>query len=143
MRSGAVAVAALCLVQFVDVLGVTVVVTALPVMLADLGAPPSSGSLVVTAYAMFFGGLLMLGARPPCGPAVGPPPACFSRPPCSGGAHAWVTGSVTGVPSPRALRCSPRPRCWAGWPARSWCWRLPGACREPRPLRRYQIRRAS
>jgi MFS family permease len=63
MRSGAVAVAALCLVQFVDVLGVTVVVTALPVMLADLGAPPSSGSLVVTAYAMFFGGLLMLGAR--------------------------------------------------------------------------------
>src|SRR5450755_69089 len=63
MRPGAVAVGALCLVQFVDVLGVTVVVTALPVMLADLGAPPSSGSLVVTAYAMFFGGLLMLGAR--------------------------------------------------------------------------------
>ena len=63
MRPGAVAVAALCLVQFIDVLGVTVVVTALPVMLADLGAPPSSGSLVVTAYAMFFGGLLMLGAR--------------------------------------------------------------------------------
>jgi MFS family permease len=56
-------VAALCLVQFVDVLGVTVVVTALPVMLADLGAPPSSGAVVVTAYAMFFGGLLMLGAR--------------------------------------------------------------------------------
>lgn len=56
-------VGALCLVQFVDVLGVTVVVTALPVMLADLGAPPSSGAVVVTAYAMFFGGLLMLGAR--------------------------------------------------------------------------------
>jgi len=63
MRSGAVAVSALCLVQFVDVLGVTVVVTALPVMLSNLGAPVSSGTLVVTAYAMFFGGLLMLGAR--------------------------------------------------------------------------------
>ncbi len=57
------AVAALCLVQFVDVLGVTVVVTALPSMLDDLGAPSSSGSLVVTGYAMFFGGLLILGAR--------------------------------------------------------------------------------
>jgi MFS family permease len=56
-------VAALCLVQYVDVLGVTVVVTALPAMLADLGAPASAGSLVATGYAMFFGGLLMLGAR--------------------------------------------------------------------------------
>lgn len=46
-----------------DVLGVTVVVTALPAMLADLGAPASAGSLVATGYAMFFGGLLMLGAR--------------------------------------------------------------------------------
>jgi MFS family permease len=57
------AVTALCLVQFVDVLGVTVVVTALPSMLDDLGAPSSSGSLVITGYAMFFGGLLILGAR--------------------------------------------------------------------------------
>jgi MFS family permease len=50
-------------VQFIDVLGVTVVVTALPSMLADLRASQSSGSLIATAYAMFFGGLLMLGAR--------------------------------------------------------------------------------
>ena len=57
------AVAVLCLVQFVDVLGVTVVITALPVMLADLGADQSAATLVVTGYAMFFGGLLMLGAR--------------------------------------------------------------------------------
>jgi MFS family permease len=57
------AVAALCLVQFVDVLGVTVVVTALPSMLDSLHAPASSGSLLSTGYAMFFGGLLMLGAR--------------------------------------------------------------------------------
>lgn len=63
VRSVPVAVAALCLVQFVDVLGVTVVVTALPEMLRGVGASASSGSLVATGYAMFFGGLLMFGAR--------------------------------------------------------------------------------
>jgi MFS family permease len=63
-ESGAgMAVMSLCLVQFVDVLGVTVVVTALPSMLASLHAPESYGSLIATGYAMFFGGLLMLGAR--------------------------------------------------------------------------------
>lgn len=53
----------MCLVQFVDVLGVTVVITALPRMLADLHASSAATSLVVTGYAMFFGGLLVLGAR--------------------------------------------------------------------------------
>ena len=62
-RRAGVAVAALCLVQFMDVLGVTVVVTSLPAMLASLHAPESYGSLIATGYAMFFGGLLMLGAR--------------------------------------------------------------------------------
>jgi MFS family permease len=62
-RHGGLAITALCSVQFIDVLGVTVVVTALPRMLADLRAPASSGSLVSGGYAMFFGGLLMLGAR--------------------------------------------------------------------------------
>jgi MFS family permease len=52
-----------CLVQFIDVMGVTVVVTTLPSMLNDVGAPGSFGSLIATGYAMFFGGLLMLGAR--------------------------------------------------------------------------------
>jgi MFS family permease len=56
-------VTALCLVQFMDVLGVTVVVTSLPSMLASLHAPQSYGSLIATGYAMFFGGLLMMGAR--------------------------------------------------------------------------------
>jgi len=56
-------VASLCLVQFTDVLGVTVVVAALPRMLADLNASPDAGSLIATGYAMFFSGLLMLGAR--------------------------------------------------------------------------------
>lgn len=54
---------ALCAVQFVDVLGVTVVVSTLPTMLSDLRADATAGSLVATAYAMFFGGLLLMGAR--------------------------------------------------------------------------------
>ncbi len=62
-RNRAPAIAVLCSVQFIDVLGVTVVVTALPRMLTDLGAPAADGSLVSGGYAMFFGGLLMLGAR--------------------------------------------------------------------------------
>jgi MFS family permease len=56
-------VVALCLVQFVDVLGVTVVVTTLPAMLSDVGASPEDGTIVAVGYAMFFGGLLMFGAR--------------------------------------------------------------------------------
>jgi len=60
---GSRTITTLCLVQFVDVLGVTVVVTALPSMLSGLGASSSAAPLVVTGYAMFFGGLLMLGAR--------------------------------------------------------------------------------
>jgi MFS family permease len=56
-------VTSLCLVQFVDVLGVTVMVTALPAMLSDLHASPDAASLISTGYAMFFGGLLMIGAR--------------------------------------------------------------------------------
>jgi MFS family permease len=63
VRAGAGAIPALCLVQFTDVLGVTVVVTALPKMLADVRAPASAASLVSGGYAMFFGGLLMAGAR--------------------------------------------------------------------------------
>jgi MFS family permease len=57
------AVAVLCAVQFVDVLGVTMVITALPSMLEGVGASPSAAGLLVTGYAMCFGGLLMLGAR--------------------------------------------------------------------------------
>ncbi|HEU4667287.1 MAG TPA: MFS transporter [Arthrobacter sp.] len=53
----------LCLVQFVDVLGVTSSTTAIPSILHGLGAPESAAALVATAYAMFFGGLLVLGSR--------------------------------------------------------------------------------
>ena len=57
------AVGALCLVQFVDVLGVAIVTIALPAILAGLDAPASTTPVLVTGYAMFFGGLLLLGAR--------------------------------------------------------------------------------
>ncbi|WP_020076978.1 MFS transporter [Cryocola sp. 340MFSha3.1] len=61
MRRGAVFV--LCLVQFVDVLGVTSATTAIPAILSGLGAPESAAGPLATVYAMFFGGLLILGAR--------------------------------------------------------------------------------
>lgn len=53
----------LCLIQFVDVLGVTSATTALPAILRDLEAPTSAAGPLSTSYAMFFGGLLVLGAR--------------------------------------------------------------------------------
>ncbi len=56
-------VGVLCLVQFVDVLGVTEVLTAAPRMLRALSATGGAASATLTAYAMCFGGLLMVGAR--------------------------------------------------------------------------------
>ena len=56
-------VATLCGVQFVDVLGVTSAITAIPAMLAGVSAPASATPILATVYAMFFGGLMMLGAR--------------------------------------------------------------------------------
>ena len=57
------ALVALCLVQFVDMLGVTEMITAMPRILDALAEPASAASLLLTAYAMRFGGLLMLGSR--------------------------------------------------------------------------------
>src|SRR5919107_2234205 len=56
-------VATLCGVQFVDVLGVTSGITALPAMLRGVSAPAAATPILATVYAMFFGGLLVLGAR--------------------------------------------------------------------------------
>jgi len=58
-----VAAVALSLLQFVDVLSNTVVITVLPRMLTDVHAPASASSLVATGYAMLFGGLLMFASR--------------------------------------------------------------------------------
>jgi MFS family permease len=57
------AIAVLCGIQFVDVLGVTSAVTALPAMLTGVSAPAGATPILATVYAMFFGGLLVLGAR--------------------------------------------------------------------------------
>ncbi|MDX6262041.1 MAG: hypothetical protein QOH84_3729 [Kribbellaceae bacterium] len=54
---------ALCTVQFVDVMGVTVVVSALPRMLADLGGSAAQAGLLVPVYAVGFSSLLLLSAR--------------------------------------------------------------------------------
>ncbi|MFL5859857.1 MAG: MFS transporter, partial [Solirubrobacteraceae bacterium] len=61
-RGSAAGVAVLCLVQFVDVLGVTELLSAVPRMLAAVSAPASAASALLTGYAMCFGGLLMVGA---------------------------------------------------------------------------------
>lgn len=53
----------LCLVQFVDVLGVTSALTALPVITTALGGTPAATTVTATAYACAFGGLLIAGAR--------------------------------------------------------------------------------
>jgi MFS family permease len=56
-------VTVLCLVQFVDVLGVTSATTAIPAILDGVGAPASAAGPLATVYPMFFGGVLILGAR--------------------------------------------------------------------------------
>lgn len=56
-------VVTLCFVQFVDVLGVTSATTAIPAILHGLNASDTAAGPVATAYAMFFGGLLVLGSR--------------------------------------------------------------------------------
>jgi len=53
----------LCLVQFVDVMGVTSAVVAIPSIIRGVGASGALAAPLATAYAMFFGGLLVLGAR--------------------------------------------------------------------------------
>ncbi len=51
------------MVQFVGVLGVSIGITPIPAMLESVGAGPAMEGPLATAYAMFFGGLLVLGAR--------------------------------------------------------------------------------
>lgn len=53
----------LCLVQFVDVLGVTSATTAIPAILSGVGAGTAAAGPLATVYAMLFGGLLLVGAR--------------------------------------------------------------------------------
>ncbi|MGI5131440.1 MFS transporter [Pseudonocardia sp. CA-107938] len=63
MSASRTATAVLCGVQIVDVMGVTVVVSALPRMLSDLGASPAAAGLLVPGYAVGFAALLVVAAR--------------------------------------------------------------------------------
>jgi EmrB/QacA subfamily drug resistance transporter len=55
--------ALLCVAQFVDVLGVTIVITALPSIQRGLGFPEQDLHWVVSIYALSFGGFIMLTGR--------------------------------------------------------------------------------
>jgi EmrB/QacA subfamily drug resistance transporter len=61
-RRGA-ALALLCVAQFVDVLGVTIVIVALPAIGHDLGLAERDLQWVASIYALCFGGLLLLAGR--------------------------------------------------------------------------------
>src|SRR4051812_28615091 len=57
------ALALLCTVQFMVVLDIAVVNVALPSIQADLGFSPENLQWVISAYALLFGGFLLLGGR--------------------------------------------------------------------------------
>src|SRR3954467_1894262 len=57
------ALALLCTVQFMVVLDIAIVNVALPSIQADLGFSQENLQWVVSAYALFFGGFLLLGGR--------------------------------------------------------------------------------
>jgi len=57
------ALALLCTVQFMVVLDIAIVNVALPSIQADLGFAPEDLQWVISAYALFFGGFLLLGGR--------------------------------------------------------------------------------
>jgi EmrB/QacA subfamily drug resistance transporter len=63
MRRRRLALALVCSAQFVDVLGVTIVVVALPSIRGDLGLSEGHLQWVVSIYALCFGGLLITGGR--------------------------------------------------------------------------------
>jgi MFS family permease len=57
------ALALLCVAQFVVVLDVTIVAVALPTIGADLGMRPARLEWIIAAYGLAFGGFLILGGR--------------------------------------------------------------------------------
>jgi EmrB/QacA subfamily drug resistance transporter len=57
------ALALLCTVQFMVVLDIAIVNVALPSIQADLGFAPEDLQWIISAYALFFGGFLLLGGR--------------------------------------------------------------------------------
>src|SRR6266571_3296925 len=57
------ALALLCVVQFMVVLDIAIVNVALPSIQVDLGFSEQNLQWVISAYALFFGGFLLLGGR--------------------------------------------------------------------------------
>src|SRR5918996_440204 len=57
------ALALLCVVQFMVVLDIAIVNVALPSIQDDLGFSQENLQWVISAYALFFGGFLLLGGR--------------------------------------------------------------------------------
>src|ERR687896_1588514 len=57
------ALALLCVVQFMVVLDIAIVNVALPSIQVDLGFSQENLQWVISAYALFFGGFLLLGGR--------------------------------------------------------------------------------
>src|ERR687896_1368299 len=57
------ALALLCVVQFMVVLDIAIVNVALPSIQTDLGFSQENLQWVISAYALFFGGFLLLGGR--------------------------------------------------------------------------------
>jgi EmrB/QacA subfamily drug resistance transporter len=53
----------ICLVQFMTILDIAIVNVALPSIQADLGVAPENLQWVISAYALMFGGFLLLGGR--------------------------------------------------------------------------------
>src|SRR5438128_6747965 len=86
------ALALLSAVQFMVVLDIAIVNVALPSIKIDLGFSQENLQWVISAYALFFGGFLLLGGRP--------------------------IYSVGGGSSSPASSCSRSPRCWRAWPGR-------------------------
>ncbi len=101
--------ALLCGAFFMVLLDGTITIVALPSIGADLGFSKQDLPWVLSAYALTFGGLLLLGGR---------------------------AADLLGLSRVHRLRlsCSSRPRRWrAGWPGRrprSW---RPAWCRAPAP----------
>ena len=62
-RAGPLAMAVICVAQFVVVLDATIVTTALPTIRQALGFSDADLQWVFTAYVLVFGGLLILGGR--------------------------------------------------------------------------------
>ena len=57
------ALALICLVQFMTILDIAIVNVALPSIQQDLGFSQDNLQWVISAYALFFGGFLLLGGR--------------------------------------------------------------------------------